>query len=109
MQFCDRCGSLMQREGDWMTCQASDCDGREPVDPDRAKLFVSTERQTDSAVIETDETSAQEGLPTADDVHCDECGNETAWYTFKQTAAADEPPTRFFKCTDCGHRWREYN
>ena len=47
--------------------------------------------------------------PTADDVVCDECGHGEAWYTIKQTGAADEPPTRFFKCKECGHRWREYN
>lgn len=48
-------------------------------------------------------------LPTADDVTCEECGHGKAWYTIKQTGAADEPPTRFFKCQDCGYRWREYN
>jgi len=25
-----------------------------------------------------------------------------------QTRAADEPPTRFYRCTKCGHTWREY-
>ena len=40
---------------------------------------------------------------------CDECDNGEAWYTIKQTASADEPPTRFFKCTECGNRWREYS
>ncbi|MEM4865380.1 MAG: hypothetical protein QXY09_02690 [Acidilobaceae archaeon] len=25
-----------------------------------------------------------------------------------QTRAADEPPTRFYRCTKCGYTWREY-
>ena len=50
-----------------------------------------------------------EGKPTAEDITCGECGHGKAWYTIKQTGTADEPPTRFFKCQDCGNRWREYN
>ncbi len=109
MQFCDQCGSLMRRDGSWMVCSASGCDGRQSVDEDLAASFVHTEEQGETEVIETDESVAQEGLPTTDDVRCDDCGNTTAWYTLKQTASADEPPTRFFKCTECGHRWRGYN
>lgn len=109
MQFCDQCGSLMRREDGWMVCSDASCDGRQPVDEDLAEAYVTTEPQTDTEVIETDEAAAQEGLPTTDDVRCDDCGNTRAWYTFKQTASADEPPTRFFKCTECGHRWRGYN
>lgn len=109
MQFCDTCGSLMRREGDWMVCADNECEGREPVDDERAAAFVSTEEQSDTEVIETDESIVDEGKPTTDDVRCDNCGNERAWYTLKQTASADEPPTRFFKCTECGHRWRGYN
>ena len=40
---------------------------------------------------------------------CDECGHGVAWYTIKQTGSADEPPTRFFKCKECGNRWRDYS
>jgi len=39
----------------------------------------------------------------------EECGHTVAWYTIKQTGSADEPPTRFFKCKECGYRWREYS
>ena len=60
----------------------------------------------DGAMVCTNEF---EGKPTADDVKCDECGHGEAWYTIKQTGAADEPPTRFFKCKECGYRWRDYN
>lgn len=100
---------MMHRSGEWMVCSNASCDGREPVDGERAAAFVSVEEQTNPDPIETDESMADEGLPTTDDVRCDDCGNQRAWYTFKQTASADEPPTRFFKCTECGHRWRGYN
>ncbi len=107
MQFCDDCGSMMKAADDEMVCSA--CGNREPRDEERAAAFVSTEEQADDDVIETEEGADFEGKPTAKDVHCDECGHDRAWYTIKQTASADEPPTRFFKCKDCGNRWREYN
>lgn len=94
-------------DGEHMVCTNDTCGEKETKDADRAADFVSTEEQTDSSVIETEPGAADEGKPTAQ-VMCDDCGNDRAWYTIKQTASADEPPTRFFKCTDCGHRWRDY-
>ncbi|MFB6162439.1 MAG: transcription factor S [Halococcoides sp.] len=107
MQFCEECGSLMHADGDAMVC--SECGAREAKDSDRAAEFVSTDEQSDDDVIETEKGASFEGKPTSDDVTCDECGHGVAYYTIKQTGSADEPPTRFFKCKDCGHRWREYN
>jgi DNA-directed RNA polymerase subunit M len=107
MQFCDDCGSLMHADGAEMVC--SSCGSSQRKDEARAASFVSTDAQTDGDVIESSPDADFEGKPTAEDVVCEECGNGTAWYTIKQTASADEPPTRFFKCTECGHRWREYS
>ena len=107
MQFCDDCGSMMVARGGEMVCR--NCNARAERDEARAEAFVSTERQDESDVIETEAGANFEGKPTASDVTCDDCGHGEAWYTIKQTASADEPPTRFFKCTECGHRWREYN
>ena len=109
MQFCDECGSMMRSAGSTMVCASDDCDHTVEKDAERAKEFVSTEKQGDSEVIETEEGAEFEGKPTATDVICDDCGHDEAWYTIKQTASADEPPTRFFKCKECGHRWRGYN
>jgi DNA-directed RNA polymerase subunit M len=105
MQFCDDCGSMMKSRDDRMEC--TNC-GATAERADGAE-FVSTEEQTEDDVIETEEGANFEGKPTATDVTCEECGHGEAWYTIKQTGAADEPPTRFFKCKECGKRWREYN
>jgi DNA-directed RNA polymerase subunit M len=107
MQFCEDCGSMMHADGDEMVCSA--CENRVPKDAEKAEAFVSTEAQTDDDVIETEEGANFEGKPTSSDVNCEHCGHGEAWYTIKQTGSADEPPTRFFKCTECGHRWREYS
>lgn len=107
MQFCDECGSLMHAQGEDMVCSA--CGESQSKDEEMATEYVSTEAQSDDDVIESSPDADFEGKPTADDVHCDECGHGKAWYTIKQTGSADEPPTRFFKCQECGHRWREYS
>ena len=90
-----------------MVCK--NCGKTAEQDTDRAAEFVSTEAQSGDELIETEEGAEFEGKPTADDVKCEECGHGEAWYTIKQTGAADEPPTRFFKCKECGYRWRDYN
>lgn len=98
---------MMHGSGDKMVC--SNCGTTVPKDEDLTEQFTSTEGQSTTGVIETEEGSAFEGKPTATGVYCDRCGHDEAWYTIKQTASADEPPTRFFKCRDCGYRWRGYS
>ena len=90
-----------------MVC--SSCGARRSKDADRGDELVTTETQSDDDVIESSPDADFEGKPTADDVTCDDCGHGEAWYTIKQTGAADEPPTRFFKCKDCGAVWRAYD
>lgn len=108
MQFCDLCGSMMISSEGGMACTNQDCTFEVEQDHERAAEFVSTESQSDTEIIETEAGATFEGKPTAE-VHCESCGHDRAWYTIKQTASADEPPTRFFKCTECGYRWRDYN
>lgn len=109
MQFCDSCGSMMRSDGDRMVCSNDDCGETAEQDAERAAQFTSTEAQSGDELIETEEGAEFEGKPTATDIVCDECGYGEAWYMIKQTASADEPPTRFFKCKECGYRWRGYN
>jgi DNA-directed RNA polymerase subunit M len=97
---------MVARDGE-MACPS--CGATDARDEERAAEFVSTERQNDDDLVETEAGANFEGKPTATDVTCDDCGGGEAWYTIKQTGAADEPPTRFFKCKECGYRWREYS
>ena len=109
MRFCEECGSLMHPTDDQMVCVTDNCTGTSERDRDQESSFVTTDHQTDAEVIESTEAAAFEGKPIASDVRCESCSHTEAWYVLKQTASADEPPTRFFKCTECGYRWREYN
>ena len=68
--------------------------------------FVHTEREK-TIIIESSE-GVPKTLPTTRDVTCPKCGHNEAYYWLMQTRAADEPPTRFFRCVRCSHVWREY-
>jgi len=105
MQFCDDCGSMMKKRDGVMVCTGCGASAEQRD----SQAFVTTEEQSGAELIESSKEANFEGKPTADDVTCDECGHGEAWYTIKQTASADEPPTRFFKCKECGSRWREYS
>ncbi len=96
----------MRKESGVMVCASCGTTAEQRVS---SEDFISTEKQSGDELIETSEEANFEGKPTAKDVRCDDCGHTEAWYTIKQTASADEPPTRFFKCKECGYRWREYN
>ncbi|AJU70499.1 DNA-directed RNA polymerase III core subunit RPC11 [Saccharomyces cerevisiae] len=37
----------------------------------------------------------------------DTCGGESAYFFQLQIRSADEPMTTFYKCVNCGHRWKE--
>jgi len=106
MQFCDNCGSMMKKQDGRMVCTSCGSSAEQATE---TASFVSTQEQTGEELIESSPDASFEGKPTADDVTCEECGHGEAWYTIKQTGSADEPPTRFFKCKECGNRWREYN
>ncbi len=47
-------------------------------------------------------------LPKVKTRGCPKCGHDEAYVWVQQTRAADEPPTRFYRCVNCGHTWREY-
>ena len=46
-------------------------------------------------------------LPKTAEV-CPKCGHDEAYWVLRQTRGSDEPETRIFECTKCGHKWREY-
>lgn len=61
------------------------------------------EKEKELPVIEKEES-----VNVIIEAECPKCGNNRAEYWEVQTRSSDEPPTRFHKCTKCGHTWREY-
>lgn len=108
MRFCPRDGSLLvpvKKEGRTVL-RCPKCGYEEPVNE-----AVKTAYKSKSVVEKKNEIlvadAVVEALPKAK-ATCPKCGNDEAYVWMQQTRAADEPPTRFYRCTKCGYTWREY-
>ncbi|AFH43084.1 MULTISPECIES: transcription factor S [Fervidicoccus] len=87
------------------------CGYTEEVEPKKNeyKIVNKIKHGEKDKLIIVDENKIPETLPKLKDVvYCPKCGNNEVYYWTMQTRAADEPPTRFYKCTKCGYVWREY-
>ncbi len=98
--FCPDCGSLMFRNGVAFRC--SRC-SHEKSEGSQSQSFVTSSRDKETAVI--NESTAT--LPKTR-VACPECEHSEAFFTIRQTRAADEPETRIYRCCKCSATWREY-
>ena len=104
MKFCDDCGSMMKTEGDVWVCGS--CGAQETRDADSEAAMQVTEGQEETDVVDVSDVDESTKGPTTE-VLCPECGNDRASYQMRQIRSADESETRFFTCTECGHKWRE--
>jgi DNA-directed RNA polymerase subunit M len=102
MKFCPKCGSLLIPKDGLLVCES--CGYSEKVEkPEEYTLAKKVEEKGGVEVIEEE----RKPLPTTRTT-CPACGNSTAYWWILQTRSADEPPTRFYRCTKCGKTWREY-
>lgn len=112
MKFCSKCGSLMvlrNQDNHSKIWVCLSCGFSEKLD-ESTSIVISreiehSERERIIVVSNKDEV---ETLPVTKAI-CPRCGWGEAYYWLVQTRRADEPPTRFFRCTKCKHVWREYD
>ncbi|HUZ80125.1 MAG TPA: transcription factor S [Thermoplasmata archaeon] len=100
--FCPKCKRLMRPDTAAHRWVCPACGATVPLGSGK-EVGRSTPKEREVSVVETKSVT----LPTANEV-CPKCGNDTAYWVLRQTRGADEPETRIFECTVCGHKWREY-
>ncbi|GAB6946277.1 transcription factor S [Vulcanisaeta sp. JCM 16161] len=109
IKFCPRCKSIMvlTKKDGRTVWRCPKCGYEEEANTSNAKLVERTTlaRRDDKPIVLT--KSGEEALPKVRKT-CPRCGYEEAYFWVQQTRAADEPPTRFYKCVRCGYVWREY-
>ena len=104
MEFCDECGSMMKPDdGSW---ECGSCGHEKARDSEAEASMVSTQGQVETEVVDTSDVDPEDMGPTTN-ARCSDCGNDRAFWEMKQIRSADESETRFFTCTECGHKWRE--
>ena len=58
--------------------------------------------------MDESDLSKAKGLESTVKIDCEKCHNkEGVSWTF-QTRSADEPETKFYRCTKCNYTWRDY-
>jgi transcription factor S len=77
-------------------------------DTDQNKMTRKTDRTENEITIVDDEDEGIKTMPTIQ-IKCPKCANNLAIWWLRQLRAADESEVRFFRCTECGHTWRQYD
>ncbi|MCU7787353.1 transcription factor S [Pyrobaculum sp. 3827-6] len=108
MKFCPNDKSLLipVRKGDKTVLRCPKCGYEEDASNAQGRYQSKTVVENRNTVIVLADNVAN--LPKVKTRGCPKCGHDEAYFWVQQTRAADEPPTRFYKCTKCGHTWREY-
>ncbi len=102
--FCPKCGSILRpKEKGGKKVLYCHCGFTKNPEEEMATEIKETVREGKKIeVLENTETNPKIRIK------CEKCSNDTAYYWTQQTRGADEPETRFFKCTKCHRTWREY-
>lgn len=102
--FCPKCGSILRpKEKAGKRILFCSCGyTKAPEDEATTEIKEVVKGNKRIEVIEQLET-----LPRIK-IKCAKCDNKIAYYWTQQTRGADEPETRFFRCTKCNYTWREY-
>nr|WP_245529235.1 transcription factor S [Caldisphaera lagunensis] len=115
MMFCPKCGSLMKPKhiGGKLYLVCPKCGYKTEVDQNSLSNTLKVkEKIQHTPKDKTIVVDSQAPPPTAQivkgSIRCPRCGNDELLAWMIQTRAADEPPTRFYRCTKCGYTWREY-
>jgi len=102
MNFCQKCGAILVQKIKRFVCA-----GCGYVEKGKVKLVTSEEVKQDRkfGVLKEKDSVV---MPTTAAV-CPKCGHNEAYFYSAQTRAGDEGETRFFICTKCKYKRREYN
>ena len=98
--FCPKCGSILVNKGGKLVCSSCGYEAK-------GGKIKEKQKKTTKKIVKVAKENPEVHPKTK--AKCPKCGNNEAYYWVVQTRAADEPPTRFYKCTKCGYVWREYS
>jgi DNA-directed RNA polymerase subunit M len=110
MKFCPKCGSIMvpRRENGKTVYKCPKCGYEDTNVQQSIKITTTVKHSAKEKTLVLESETPPTGAQITKGVICPSCGNDEAYFWILQTRRADEPPTRFYKCTKCGKVWREY-
>lgn len=102
MEFCPNCGSMLLPKNGKLKCNC----GYELELNNKEEYKVEGETNPQQEVVVTYKASS--AMPTKK-ITCYKCGGTEGVWWVVQTRSADEAPTFFIRCTNCGNTWRQSN
>jgi transcription factor S len=101
--FCPECGSILRpKEKAGKKILFCSCGFTKLPDEETAEMTEDVEEEKKIEIIEKLEVHPKMKMT------CEKCKNKEVYFWSAQTRGADEPETRFFRCTKCNYTWREY-
>ncbi len=101
MEFCPKCGSVLEEKRKNFGCVRCGYTSK-------AKIKIESKEKIkeglEIGIVKEKDTDVFPVVATI----CSKCKNKEAYFWTSQTRSGDEAETRFFKCTKCKHTWREY-
>ena len=101
MEFCPKCGSILIKKRKNDGCPRCSYTKKGKV---QIKTSEKIDERKEIAIVSDKDAQV---YPIVD-AKCSKCKNKQAYFWTLQTRASDEAETKFFKCTGCGHTWRDY-
>jgi len=106
LKFCSKCGTILVADLESRSLVCPRCKTREPME---ANIVYSNNKPLKERVVFVGEKERNLSTMPQVNVECPKCGNLHAYCWMVQTRSLDESATQFFRCTKCGHTWREYS
>lgn len=109
MKFCPKCHSMMvpRKINGRSVYKCIKCGYEEEAKSSEVITTKIKHKETEKMLV-LEQADIPTGAQKVKGVVCPSCKNDEAYFWILQTRSADEPATRFYKCTKCGKVWREY-
>ena len=107
MEFCPKCEIRLKKNSNGTSLVCPKC---QYVKQKSNKTIREKSQESDSEllVMEKNDIKESKGLESTIKIDCEKCHNQEGVWWSLQTRSADEPETRFYRCTKCNHTWRDY-
>lgn len=105
MQFCEKCGTVMEIDPKKKVLTCRKCHNVEPLD--ESKTFIKRIKMYDPKANERLIVVSDDIEPSTIKIGCPKCGYNRASYKERPPSRADEDGLTIYTCMKCKHSWRE--
>ncbi len=107
VKFCPECGAFCTTDTSKKCYVCPKCEWEETLED--TTINVAREKKTDEKVVVVGKKEKKLSVMSKTKIKCEKCDNNEAEWWMVQTRSIDESMTQFYRCTKCGHTWRDYS